>query len=534
MRYIFLALAILFFIPSAYAVTCTIYVDNVTKEITDPVWGVHNSNIFGGQYRADSDCDGNSDSWRNTSWDVLKANQAWTKLTRSDMDLDNQCLDYLSNNFCDWRNSPTTEYQNIGVMENETSYVGNRGGVKIWTLDSPPRRFADNDTACFSANFGDLGQFDFGECGWWNKSHAGAITAQFANDVGCNGTYTCYFASENEPYGKNFLYRNETADGPTRIIVGEKRRNYTVTSWTPWATALKAGCPTCRLISPSFTLNSIYTDSWTDPEIMAKSFMANITAGSAYAPECIDMHIYSSSTTNPKELFDRLEEAQNLVEPYGYKVCGTEGASHMESNFYYLYPTRGIATTTYSFNRALTELNYSFYTPYVWSIAGSSADSYSDTSGCGQTPWYHMVENRNSTPYTNWFYEAYNQTKWIASGTEFVSSYSDDTNVSCAASLNGTGQLHVAVSAIRAATTAVTLNIEGANITGAYVVTNATTLSPSVDSITMPTFAGWGSQVVQMNITMDGGGEPPAESGTRRPIFLNGGIIFNAIGAIFR
>jgi hypothetical protein len=525
LMFLFLILLAFLFVvslPGASAVvTCTIDVGTVTKSITDPVWGVHNANVFGGQSRIDSNCDDVDDAWRNSSWDLKMANESWTTMTRSDMDLDNLCLTYTSADMCVFGTSPTAWFQNINVAVNETAYVGSRGGIKVWTLDSPPRRYADNLSYCNWGGYGDPTQFHFENCGWANTTKAGEITAQFAQTVGCNGTYTCFFAPENEPYNDQFLYgRNQTTG------YYETRVNYTVTMWTPWATKLKADCPTCRLVSPSFTLDSIYSQVGESPEAMARSFMANITAGSTYAPECIDIHVYSSSKTNPKELWQRLEQAKNLTAAYGYTPCGTEGAAHPDDEFYTLYPDRGIATTTFSFDQAISgDLGYQFYTPYIWSIWGSSADSYADTSGyCGQTPWYHMVENRNSTPYVTWFYMAYNRTKYLSESTAFVDWSSDDSNVSCVAAINGSGQVYVSVSALRHAVTDVTINLVGGTIDSAYVVSNATAVTPGTSSVSLPTFRGFGSEVIQLNYTPSSSQRLPVLL-AGKPVLYNGRVV---------
>lgn len=539
-RYILFVLVILLFFPSAYAVTCNVNVGVELRPIVDNVWGIHDDTIMGGQRKVNSDCSAETqyedrlDAWRNTSWDRDRAAEAWVQITRSDIDLDNKCLTYTGSNMCVFGTSATSEYQNINTSANATKWISDRGGTQIWTLDSPPRRFADNATFCKGGGYGDTSNFDFTACGWSNLTKAGEITAQFAQTVGCNGTYSCKFAPENEPYGVNFLYGlNGSEEGMCAARV-----SYVGAMWPAWAAKLKADCPTCRTISPSFTLDSIYGGGVGCAERVARAFMGNVTENSTNAPECIDFHsMYYSSLTDPKELYNRGEDAWLLAKQYSWEdhICGTEGAAHADDNTYQVQPARGIATHTYAFNKAIAELGYDFYTPFLWGIASSKVDSYSDTTGCSGTSgetaggtgeWYRMVENRNSTPYTTWFYDAQNRSKWVMSGTSFVNATSDDSNVSCIASMNGTDQLYVHVSALRAATTPVTINVLGAEINNTYIVTNATSVSPSDnDTVVLPTCAGWCSQVVQFNLTAGEEGGGGGINVTRFPIFLNGGVV---------
>lgn len=524
-RFFFLLAFFCLFVPAAYAATCTVDVGRITKTISEPIWGVHSASIFGGQTEVDTICNSTT-GWRNISWDKDRAIGAGVKILRSDMDLNNVCLTLTAapNYMCIFGTNTAVEYQNIEVHVNETKFIGDQGGIKIWTLESPVKQYSDNDTGCFQG-----AGFEWGNCGWNNFTKAGQITAQFAHRVGCNGTYTCMFAPENEPYGKSFLYPNETAPSSAEIAC-VKRVDYVGRSWTDWAAKLKADCPTCRLISPSFTTDSIY--GGTCAERTARAFMGNVSTSHPNPPECIDFHIYSSSTTDPKELHQRLIDARDLAAEYGWenKMCLTEGAAHPDNDYYSNgRQARGVATTVFAFEKGMAELNYTFMTPYIWTIAGSSLNGYNDVSSvntCNNKPFYHMVENRNSTPYTTWFYEAINHTKWVASGTAFVNTSTDDSNVSCVAALNGTGQVYVSIAALRAATTPITVQLRGAEINTTYTVTRNEALTPTDnDTVSMTTFTTFGTEVLQINITgYSGGGGGGSGNGTQ-PVLIGGNVI---------
>jgi hypothetical protein len=251
---------------------------------------------------------------------------------------------------------------------------------------------------------------------------------------------------------------------------------------------------------------------------MARSFMGNYSVGGSYAPDCLDYHsMYSSSGNNFATAYLRGEEAYNESRVYGYheRLCGTEGAPNYGSA-----PVQGTgaltAAWTYALGKAYSELGMTFYDTYLFSIDSSNLV-------CGADEYFNMVENRNATgQYFTWLYNATNRTKYLMGSDYFVNATSDDANVSCVAAVNASGQLFLGVTALRAGTTDVTVNLLGGEIDGVYVVSNITAASASDnDTVTLPTFKPWGSEIIEINFTQ---ASAPA---TRYPVLFGGLPVFS-------